>query len=55
MPRAILICGKICVGKSTYAEKIRRDIQSVCVILLTGCGGSIWRKVSRCNYAVQCE
>lgn len=25
MPKVILICGKICVGKSTYAEKIRAE------------------------------
>ncbi|MFG6358131.1 MAG: ATP-binding protein [Acetatifactor sp.] len=29
MPRVILICGKICVGKSTYAEKIRRESSAV--------------------------
>lgn len=29
MPKAILICGKICVGKSTYAEKIRTESNAV--------------------------
>ncbi len=27
--RVILICGKICSGKSTYAEKLKREIQAV--------------------------
>lgn len=29
MPKVILICGKICVGKSTYAEKIRAENNAV--------------------------
>lgn len=29
MPKVILICGKICVGKSTYAEKIRAGNKAV--------------------------
>lgn len=29
MPKVILICGKICVGKSTYAEKIRTESNAV--------------------------
>lgn len=29
MPKVILICGKICCGKSTYAEKIRIENNAV--------------------------
>lgn len=29
MPKVILICGKICVGKSTYAEKLRVESKAV--------------------------
>lgn len=29
MPKVILICGKICVGKSTYAEKLRAESKAV--------------------------
>ncbi|MCX4256121.1 MAG: ATP-binding protein [Oscillospiraceae bacterium] len=29
MPKVILICGKICVGKSTYAEKLREEGNAV--------------------------
>lgn len=29
MPKVILICGKICVGKSTYAEKLRAENKAV--------------------------
>ncbi|MDE6764602.1 MAG: ATP-binding protein [Oscillospiraceae bacterium] len=29
MPKVILICGKICVGKSTYAEKLRTENKAV--------------------------
>lgn len=29
MSKVILICGKICVGKSTYAEKIRAESNAV--------------------------
>lgn len=29
MPKVILICGKICCGKSTYAEKIRVENNAV--------------------------
>ncbi|MDE5859965.1 MAG: ATP-binding protein [Oscillospiraceae bacterium] len=29
MPKVILICGKICCGKSTYAEKIRIENKAV--------------------------
>ena len=29
MPKVILICGKICVGKSTYAEKFRAEGNAV--------------------------
>ena len=29
MPKVILICGKICCGKSTYAEKIRTENNAV--------------------------
>lgn len=29
MPKVILICGKICVGKTTYAEKLRGEGNAV--------------------------
>ena len=29
MPKVILICGKICCGKSTYAEKVRMENKAV--------------------------
>lgn len=29
MPKVILICGKICCGKSTYAEKLRTENKAV--------------------------
>lgn len=29
MPKVILICGKICCGKSTYAEKLRMENNAV--------------------------
>lgn len=29
MAKAYLMCGKICSGKSTYAEKLRRDLRAV--------------------------
>ncbi len=29
MPRAFLICGKICSGKSTYADELRREYHAV--------------------------
>ena len=29
MPKVIMICGKICSGKSTYAEKLRKDNKAV--------------------------
>lgn len=29
MPKVILVCGKICCGKSTYAEKVRMENNAV--------------------------
>ena len=29
MGRAILICGKICSGKSTYAARLKQEIRAV--------------------------
>lgn len=29
MPKVILICGKICCGKTTYAERLRAELRAV--------------------------
>ena len=32
MPKVIMTCGKICSGKSTYSQKLRRELNAVRLI-----------------------